>query len=58
MKCKYEKVNCPCCSTEMHISKVHRNDIVKCLCGKQFMVTAVNGKYKLCELEEVQTISK
>ncbi len=44
---KYEKVNCPHCMTEMHLSRIHRNDNIKCLCGKTLMVLFINGKYQL-----------
>ena len=49
---KYEVAYCTKCRTEMRISKEHRNSVIKCLCGKSFMVGSINGKYKLCELEE------
>lgn len=49
---KYEVAYCPNCRTEMHITKENRNSIVKCLCGKNFMVISINGKHDLCELVE------
>ena len=52
MRNKYETAYCSNCRTEMHISKEHRNSVIKCLCGKSFMVVGINGKYNLCELEE------
>lgn len=44
---KYEKINCPHCMTEMHISRIHRNNAIKCLCGKKLMVISIDGKYSL-----------
>jgi len=50
LKSKYVTLYCPNCMTEMHITRQHMNEIVKCLCGKNYMVISMNGKYKLAEL--------
>ncbi len=50
MKNKYETVNCPVCKTPHQINDTDRNRLIRCLCGKKFMIVAFEGKKELSEV--------